>query len=159
MEPTVAGGLDGRCMRRIVPVLLALSAILAGCGRDSGRGLVGPSPDPASPVFAYVDAMVGDPWFAESLPGLLRNATGASQLRALLQQQLPRASASRDLGRLSASLECLRRESQSYRTRPGFDPGDSSILSALDLFVEQALAIRDGTLQWSPSPILQRVEG
>lgn len=162
VEKAVAGcsGRNAWYRASVALLFLSLSPILGACGSDSDGGPVGPPPGPVAPVFAYVDAMVGDPWFTESLPGDLADRTAAAPIQALLRQQLPHASASRDLRRLSATIEILRGTIESYRSRSAFDPVDSPILSAFDLFVEQAIAIRDGNVRWSPGPpLLQRQEG
>ncbi|HKY60400.1 MAG TPA: hypothetical protein VJP59_05255 [Gemmatimonadota bacterium] len=140
-------------------LLLSLLLLGTGCGRRSGQDPVGPVPGPPAPVFEYVQRMIDDPWFAESLPGGLTDGPALVPIREALETELRFAVESRSLTRLEAALRDLEDGTALYRARPGFDPSDGPSLAAFELFVLQARAIRDGRVSWSPAPILRRDGG
>lgn len=148
-----------RSRARTTGLLLSLMLLVAGCGRRSGQDPVGPEPDPSAPVFEYVRQMIDDPWFAESLPGGLTEGPALVPIREALETGLRIAVETGSLTRLEAALSDLESGTALYRTRPGFDPSDGPPVAAFELFVQQARAIRDGRIAWSPAPILRRDGG
>ena len=148
-----------RSRARTTGLLLSLMLLVAGCGRRSGQDPVGPGPDPSAPVFEYVRQMIDDPWFAESLPGGLTEGQALGPIREALDAGLRSAVETGSLARLEAALSDIESGTALYRARPGFDPSDGPPLAAFDLFVQQARAIRDGRVAWSPAPILRRDGG
>ena len=151
------GGTSSRA--RTTGLLLSLMLLVVGCGRRSGQDPVGPEPDPSAPVFEYVRQMIDDPWFAESLPGGLTEGSALVPIHEALDAGLRIAIETRSLIRLEAALSDIESGTALYRARPGFDPSDGPSLAAFDLFVQQARAIRDGRVAWSPAPILRRDGG
>jgi hypothetical protein len=133
--------------------------MVAGCGRRSGQDPVGPEPGPQAPVFEYVQRMIDDPWFAESLPGGLSEGPALVPIREALETGLRIAVETRSQTRLEAALSDLENGTALYRSRSGFDQSDGPSLAAFDLFVQQARGIRDGRIFWSPAPILRRDGG
>lgn len=140
-------------------VLLSLVLLVTACDRRSSHDPVAPEPDPSAPVFEYVRQMIDDPWFAESLPGGLREEQALLPIREALETGLRIGVETRSLTRLEAALSDLESGTSVYRAQPGFDPSEGPTLAAFELFVQQARAIRDGRIAWSPAPILRRDGG
>jgi hypothetical protein len=140
-------------------VLVVLACLSIGCGRRSGSDIVGPPPVPPAPVFEYVQLMIDDPWFSDSLPGELTEGTALVSIREAVENRLRLAVEAKSLTDLENALGDLETGTALYRTRQEFDPADGPLLAALDLFVQQARAIRDGKVAWTPAPLLQRDKG
>lgn len=149
------------CRAVRVATILTLAFLVSSCGRKSARDVVGPEPGPGppAPVFEYVEMMIDDPWFSESLPGGLTQGSVLVPIRDALENGLRAAVEARSLPRLEAALGDLETGTALYRARPEFNPSDGPSLAAFELFAQQARAIRDGQVGWAPTPILRRDEG
>lgn len=137
---------------------LVLLSILGACGNDP-HDVLGPPTTVPAPVFEFVRQMISDPWFAESLPGQLRNRVGAASIQTTIGVNLRMAVEPPEQTRLGAALGSLEAAVHAYRSQPEFDPTEGAVLAVFELFVEQARAIRDGAISWSPMARLREDQG
>ncbi len=150
------------CRRGNPPAKLGLAWLAliaaAGCGNDSRGGPVDP-PGPSSSAFEYVRRMISDPWVVESLPASLADQAAAAPIRSVFLTDLRQAVEEEDLAGLKSALERLRSAIRAYRESSGFETRDALALAPFELFIAQALAIHEGTVQWNAAHSLLRDRG
>lgn len=124
-----------------------MATIVAACSAGSAGGPAGPSmpetsidPGRAAELRAHVD----DAFFQVWLPGLLGNQEDARPIHALAHA-VSEDLESGDADLFRKSLLAMPAALERYRQLPGHPARDRTILSAIEICVQEMLSILDGT--------------
>lgn len=132
---------------------LACACLLVGCSSDRAGGPTAP-PDPRVPIDPIVGATlrmhVDDPMFQQWLPGYLGSQDDARLIHSLARV-ISEDLSSGDAEIVRRSLAAMSEAIQEYRVHPGHAPRDETVLRAIEICVQEILAILDGDRRSSSS--------